>query len=103
MALLLHEGLAVGDQVLYVAYLGLVYRGVVDFGQDAFEDRVPYAAGGGICSADEVFGTAGPGRLSAGATGGVVPAFVVHVGHVFPLDGSYVWGCAREGQVLYHG
>ncbi len=64
-ALIVEECTAVADQILQVANLGPVDRGVVNFGNDAGGQREPDRARSGIGGADGVLVAARPTRLDA--------------------------------------
>src|SRR6516225_10154174 len=67
-ALVMKERLAVGYQVLQVAHLRCVDRGVIHFSDNTVGDGEPNAARDGVGCSDAVFGAARPSRWNARTT-----------------------------------
>jgi hypothetical protein len=61
----MEESLAIGDEILKVANLWAVKRGVIGFGDNAIPKSEPEAAGGGVGGPNAVLSSIRPSRFNA--------------------------------------
>src|SRR5271166_2019491 len=84
-ALVMEEGLSVGDQKLEVADLRRVDGGMIDLVENSKRKREPNVARGRIGSPHRVLGTAGPSRLDTRTAGrGRRSFYGRHIGALSP-------------------
>src|SRR5947209_6561230 len=77
--LFMEERLAIGNQELSIANLGAVNRRIINLGKNAARQGKPYPAGGGIGSANAVFGACRPCRRDSRMTKGRLHGLTIAV------------------------